>query len=95
MLFVIKPLNGVDNSKCQPIVRKLDNIKVAITPSVMTPLHQVTKQLLQQMQSYNDYSEAPDPHMLKSVILEEPESDVDRLEFIFKKLLSNGMLSKN
>lgn len=47
------------------------------------------------MQSFNDYSETPDPHLLKSVILEEPESDIDRLEFIFKKLLVNGMLSKN
>jgi len=31
-LLVIKPLNGVENSKVQPIVRRLDNIKVAITP---------------------------------------------------------------
>lgn len=38
-LLVIKPLNGVDNPKCQPIVRRLDNIKVAITPYQMTPLH--------------------------------------------------------
>jgi hypothetical protein len=42
------------------------------------------------MQSYNDYSETPEPHLLKSVIIEEPESDMDRLEFIFKRLLQNG-----
>ena len=31
-LIVIKPLNGVDNTKFQPIIRLLDNIKIAITP---------------------------------------------------------------
>ena len=56
-LQVIKPLNGVDNSKFQPIIRRLDNIKVAITPYQMTPLHKVTNQVLQQMQSFNEYNE--------------------------------------
>ena len=56
-LQVIKPLNGVDNNKFQPIIRKLSNVKVAITPYVMTPLHKVTKEMLQQMQSFNEYFE--------------------------------------
>lgn len=54
---MIKPLNGVDNNKFQPIIRKLSNVKVAITPYVMTPLHKVTKEMLQQMQSFNEYYE--------------------------------------
>ena len=41
-LIVIKPLNGVDNTKFQPIIRLLDNIKIAITPYQLTPLHKVT-----------------------------------------------------
>lgn len=38
-LQVIKPLNGVDNNKFQPIVRRLDNVHIAITPYSMTPLN--------------------------------------------------------
>jgi hypothetical protein len=56
-LMVIKPLNGVDNNKFQPIIRKLSNIQVSITPFVMTPLHKVTKEMLNQMMSFNDYYE--------------------------------------
>jgi 2-keto-3-deoxy-L-rhamnonate aldolase RhmA len=56
-LQVIKPLNGVDNNKFQPIIRKLSNVKVSITPYVMTPLHKVTKEMLNQMMSFNEYYE--------------------------------------
>ena len=31
-LMVIKPLNGVDNTKVQPIIRRLSNVQVCITP---------------------------------------------------------------
>jgi len=31
-LMVIKPLPGVDSTKIQPIIRKLTDIEVAITP---------------------------------------------------------------
>ena len=40
--MVIKPLNGVDNLKVQPIIRKLNDIRFAITPYPMTPLHKMT-----------------------------------------------------
>jgi hypothetical protein len=52
---VIKPLNGVDNTKFQPIIRRLSNVKVAITPFQLTPLHKVTKDILGQMISFNEY----------------------------------------
>jgi hypothetical protein len=54
---VIKPLNGVDNLKLQPIIRKLSNVNVAITPFALTPLHQVTKPIISQMISFNEYQE--------------------------------------
>lgn len=66
---MIKPLNGVDNTKVQPIVRRLDNIKVAITPYQMTPLHKVTNQVLQQMQSFNDYTEQQNQSVVHGNIL--------------------------
>ena len=59
---VIKPLNGVENTKMQPIIRKLDNVKVCITPFQLTPLHQVTKQFLNQMISFNEYQEVSQNH---------------------------------
>jgi len=37
-LRVVKPLNGIDNPKFQPIIRELQGIQVAITPYQMTPL---------------------------------------------------------
>ena len=54
-LQVIKPLNGVDNTKLQPIIRKLSNVNVAITPFSLTPLNQVTKPIINQMISFNEY----------------------------------------
>ena len=45
-LMVIKPLNGVDNTRVQPIIRRLQNVQVAITPYHLTPVNQVTKQVL-------------------------------------------------
>lgn len=56
-LQVIKPLNGVDNTKVQPIIRKLNNVQVAITPYQLTPINQVTKQVISQMISFNEYQE--------------------------------------
>ena len=55
--MVIKPLNGVDNTKVQPIIRRLSNVQVAITPFQLTPINQVTKQVLSQMISFNEYQE--------------------------------------
>lgn len=57
-LMVIKPMNGVDNTKVQPIIRRLSNVNVAITPFQLTPIHQVTEQLLGQMISFNEYQES-------------------------------------
>ena len=56
-LMVIKPLNGVDNTKVQPIIRRLSNVQVAITPFQLTPINAVTKQVLNQMISFNEYQE--------------------------------------
>jgi hypothetical protein len=51
----VKPLNGIDNPKFQPIIRQVQNINIAITPYQMTPIHQVANQFLSQMISFNDY----------------------------------------
>ena len=105
-LIVIKPLNGVENNKFQPIVRQLDNIKVAITPFQMTPLHRVTDAVIQQMQSYNDYTEqhpsSLNDNMLgqlnqKSIDEEDEEpgrDDLQKLESIFKRLIGSGKVSR-
>ena len=55
--MVIKPLNGVDNTKVQPIIRRLSNVQVCITPFQLTPINAVTKQVLNQMISFNEYQE--------------------------------------
>lgn len=54
---MIKPLPGVENSKIQPIVRRLNNLQVAITPYQLSPLNRVTKPFLNQMVSFNEYQE--------------------------------------
>jgi hypothetical protein len=54
-------------------VRKLDNIQVAITPYQMTPLHKVTNQVLQQMQSFNEYNEH---HHNNNVSSGPPEANI-------------------
>ena len=59
--MVIKPLNGVDNTKVQPIIRRLSNVQVAITPFQLTPINAVTKQVLNQMISFNEYQGAVTP----------------------------------
>lgn len=41
-LIVVKPLNGIDNPKFQPIIRQVQNINISITPYQMTPVNQVT-----------------------------------------------------
>ena len=56
-LMVIKPLNGVDNNKVQPIIRRLNNIQVCITPFQLTPVNSVARQVLSQMISFNEYQE--------------------------------------
>ena len=103
---MIKPLNGVDNVKFQPIIRKLDNIQIAITPYPMTPLHKMTKQVLIHMQSYNEYSEIQKDQ--GSIILENrqilgkigfeaeaEEDDMAKLERIFTKMVIEGKVNKN
>ena len=56
-LIVVKPLNGIDNPKFQPIIRQVQNIQIAITPYQMTPINQIANEFLSQMISFNDYQE--------------------------------------
>lgn len=56
-LKVVKPLNGIDNQKFQPIIRQVQNIHIAITPYQITPINTVTKPFLSQMISFNEYQE--------------------------------------
>lgn len=78
-------------------MRRLDNVKVCITPYQLTPLHQVTSQVLSQMQSFNeagaaDETNGPTPTNDKH----EPSADDElmQLEGIFKKLVSDGKISR-
>lgn len=99
---MIKPLNGVDNLKIQPIIRKLDNIKIAITPYPMSPLHKMTNQVLVHLQSYNEHngpnSKAVEPvgQILGNLNFEniEEEDDMLKLERIFNRMLTDGKLDK-
>jgi hypothetical protein len=38
MLTVIRPLNGIESNKYQPIIRQLADVKVTISPCLMSPL---------------------------------------------------------
>ena len=94
-------MNGVDNLKFQPIIRRLDNIQVSITPYHMTPLNKVTNQVLSQMQSFQDYSEINGPSQAPIRVLDNlddelhsGQDDVTKLESIFKRLVSNGKMNK-
>lgn len=56
-LVVVKPLNGIENPKFQPIIRQVQNIHISITPYQITPLNQIANEFLSQMISFNDYQE--------------------------------------
>lgn len=56
-LHVVKPLPGIENAKFAPIIKAMDEIEVAITPYVMTPLATVTKPFISQLKSFNEYTE--------------------------------------
>ena len=57
-LVVVKPLAGIDNQKYHPIIKNMDEIDISITPYVMTPLNHITKPLINQLKSFNDYNES-------------------------------------
>lgn len=54
-LIVVKPMNGIENPKFQPIIRQVQNIHISITPYQITPLNQIANEFLSQMISFNDY----------------------------------------
>lgn len=56
-LTVVKPLTGIENQKFAPIIKKMDDIDVAITPYQMTPLAAVTRPFISQLKSFNEYTE--------------------------------------
>lgn len=56
-LLVVKPLNGIENQKFHPIIKKMEEIDVSITPYQMTPLNAVTKPFINQLKSFNEYAE--------------------------------------
>jgi len=55
--LVVKPLNGIENQKFHPIIKKMEEIDVSITPYQMTPLNAVTKPFINQLKSFNEYAE--------------------------------------
>jgi hypothetical protein len=50
---VVKPLNGIECQKFQPIIRKVQNIEIAISPCDMTPLNKVAGEYLSQMKLFH------------------------------------------
>lgn len=56
-LIVVKPLNGIENQKYHPIIKNMDDIDISITPYQMTPLNAVTKPFINQLKSFNEYTE--------------------------------------
>eukprot|EP00347_Sterkiella_histriomuscorum_P010654 403375442 len=66
-LIVVKPMNGIDNPKFQPIIRQVQNINISITPYQMTPINQIANEFLSQMISFNDYQEQSNIQHLQSV----------------------------
>ena len=56
-LTVVKPLTGIENQKFAPIIKKMDDIEISITPYQMTPLAAVTKPFISQLKSFNEYTE--------------------------------------
>jgi hypothetical protein len=56
-LIVVKPLNGIENQKYHPIIKNMDDIDVSITPYQMTPLNAVTRPFINQLKSFNEYTE--------------------------------------
>ncbi len=45
-LRIVKPLNGIDNSKFQPIVRVLQNIKIDLPLSKMPPAQKTVNKMI-------------------------------------------------
>lgn len=57
-LHIVKPMHGIENQKFHPIIKNLEDLDVAITPYQMTPLAAVTKPFINQLKSFNEYTEA-------------------------------------
>lgn len=57
-LTVVKPMNGIENQKFHPIIKNMEDIDIAITPYQMTPLNAVTKPFINQLKSFNEYTES-------------------------------------
>ena len=57
-LTVVKPMHGIENQKFHPIIKNMEDIDIAITPYQMTPLNAVTKPFINQLKSFNEYTES-------------------------------------
>ncbi|CAI2372323.1 unnamed protein product [Moneuplotes crassus] len=47
-LDCVKPLNGIESNKFQPLIRKLKDVNVMITPCELSPAYKVTNNLLKE-----------------------------------------------
>jgi hypothetical protein len=56
-LRIVKPLNGIDNSKFQPIVRVLQNVKIDLPYSKMPPAHKTVNKMIQEINLKYQYSQ--------------------------------------
>ena len=47
---MIKPLNGIDNSKFQPIIRELLDVKIELALCKIKPVNKAIKKMLRDVQ---------------------------------------------
>ena len=66
VLSVIRPLPGIESNKYQPIIRQINNIKISITPSQISP---ITKRI------YNS-SHVQQPKILLNQASDPPRDDI-------------------
>lgn len=54
-LKIVKPMNGIVQTKYNPIIRKLDDVTVTIQPSDFVPAHKITKKMISSYQNFLSY----------------------------------------
>lgn len=54
-LKIVKPMNGIVQTKYNPIIRKLDDVTVTIQPSDFVPAHKITKKMITSYQNFLSY----------------------------------------
>lgn len=101
ILNVLRPLNGIESNKYQPIIRYLQNIRVMISPCPLSPLtkkvySQTDKKVTNPYQNTENQllsEESPNPSQTNINNKEESKEDLECKQYI--DLLKNVMKRKN